>query len=100
MTGMKQETVGLRWATSTHSNSAVSAVSRPRNALAGIDLCRLIYRAAFMVKKLRAEKPQARTHFFFFEKRFFLNAFDKRTIVCKIALFVVKFALIVVWRRY
>ena len=40
--------------------SAVSAVSPPRNALAGIDLRRLIYRAALMLKKLRAEKPQAR----------------------------------------
>ena len=69
-TGKKQETVGLRWATSTHSSvhvyfckrysRAVSAVSPPRNALAGIDLRRLIYRAALMLKKLRAEKPQAR----------------------------------------
>jgi len=45
-TGMKEETVGLRWATSTHSYfckrcNTVSALSRPRNALAGIDLCRL-----------------------------------------------------------
>ena len=40
--------------------STVSAVSLPRNALAGIDLRRLIYRAALMLKKLRAEKPQAR----------------------------------------
>ena len=40
---------------------AVSALSPPRNALAGIDLCRLICLAALMVKKLRAEKLEART---------------------------------------
>ena len=41
-------------------HSAISAVLPPRNALAGIDLHRLIYRAGLMLKKLRAEKPQAR----------------------------------------
>ena len=97
-----------RGLTSTHSSvhvyfckrySAVSAVSPPRNALAGIDLRRLIYRAALMLKKLRAEikshKPEMQNHFYF-ENRFSLNACDKRAIVCKITLFVVKFALIVV----
>jgi len=37
-----------------------TAVSPPRNALAGIDLRRLIYWAALMLKRLSAGKPQAR----------------------------------------
>ena len=65
-TGKKQETVGLRWASSTHSYfckrcSVVSALSLLQNALAGLNLCRLLCRAGLMMKNLRAEKPQART---------------------------------------
>jgi len=36
----------------------------------------------------------------FRKNRFFLNARDKCAIVFKIALFVVKFAIILVWKRY